>query len=83
MLPNVFGLYNSADYINANDTVLHIGYSVSANPDSISHNQYSLIRDGYAEDFLNGVPGSGAATQQWEYQNLLGYTIECLIACVV
>ena len=63
LLPNIFGLYNSADYINANDTVLHIGYSVSANPDSISHNQYSLIRDGYAEDFLNGVPGSGAAYQ--------------------
>ena len=62
LLPSVFALYNSADYINAKDTVLHIGYSVSANDDA-SHNQYSLIRDGYAEDFLSGVPGSGAAYQ--------------------
>jgi hypothetical protein len=62
LLPNVFGLYNCASYINATDTVLHIGYSESSN-DSVAHNQYSLIREGYAEDFLNGVPGSGAAYQ--------------------
>ena len=62
LLPSVYGLYNSADYINAKDTVLHIGYAETANDDA-AHNQYSLIRDGYAEDFLSGVPGSGAAYQ--------------------
>ena len=62
LLPNVFGLYNCFNYINANDTVLHIGYADSTN-DSVAHNQYSLIRNGYAEDFLAGLPGSGAAYQ--------------------
>jgi hypothetical protein len=62
LLPNVFGLYNCSSFVNATDTVLHIGYSVTAN-DDVAHNQYSLIRDGYAEDFLSGVPGSGAAYQ--------------------
>jgi hypothetical protein len=62
LLPSVFGLYNCAAYINAKDTVLHIGYSETTN-DDVAHNQYSLIRDGYPEDFLSGVPGSGAAFQ--------------------
>ena len=62
LLPSVFGLYTCSEYINATDTVLHIGYSVSTN-DSVAHNQYNLIRDGYADDFLSGVPGSGAAYQ--------------------
>jgi hypothetical protein len=62
LLPNVFGLNNCSSFINANDTVLHIGYSVTAN-DDVAHNQYSLIRAGYPDDFLSGVPGSGAAYQ--------------------
>ena len=62
LLPNVFGLYNCFEYINANDTVLHIGYAVTTN-DDVAHNQYSLIRAGYADDFLSGVPGSGALYQ--------------------
>ena len=60
--PNIFGLYNSADFINANDTVLHIGYKSGSN-DDVGHEQFSLIRAGYADDFLDGVPGTGAAYQ--------------------
>lgn len=59
---NVFGLYNSADYINANDTILHIGYGTGIN-DDVVYNQFSLIRAGYPDDFLDGLPGSGAAYQ--------------------
>ena len=62
LLPNVFGLYNCFPYINAKDTVLHIGYSTSTNNDA-THNQYSLIRVNYPDDFLPGIPGSGAAYQ--------------------
>ena len=62
LLPNVFGLYNCFPYINANDTVLHIGFSTGKN-DDVAHSQYSLIRANYADDFLPGVPGSGAAYQ--------------------
>jgi len=69
LLPSVFGLYNGFEFINANDTVLHIGYSTGTNSD-VSHNQYSLIRANYANDFLPGVPGSGAA-----YQNHLAVGI--------
>jgi len=61
-LPSVFGLYNCFPYINAKDTVLHFGYSTGANDDA-THNQYSLIRANYADDFLPGVPGSGASYQ--------------------
>ena len=67
-LPSVFGLYNCFDYINNNDTVLHIGYSTAENDDA-AHNQYSLIRSNYADDFLPGVPGSGAA---YQYHSAVG-----------
>lgn len=33
LLPNVFGLYNATQSINANDTVLNIGYSTGTNDD--------------------------------------------------
>jgi hypothetical protein len=62
LLPNVFALYNCFDYINAKDTVLHIGYSITVS-DDVAHNQYSLIRANYPDDFLSGVPGSGAGYQ--------------------
>jgi len=62
LLPNVFALYNSQSYINANDSVLHIGYSTgSGNVET--HNQYSLIRSNYADDFLPGLPGVGNVTR--------------------
>ena len=62
LLSNVFGLYNCFEYINAKDTVLHIGYATGSN-DDVAHSQYSLIRANYADDFLSGFPGSGAAYQ--------------------
>jgi hypothetical protein len=55
ILPNVFALYNSGTYFNANDSVLHIGFATGTN-DDVGHNQYSLIRANYADDFLPGVP---------------------------
>ena len=58
LLPSVFGLYNSAPYINANDSVLQMGFSTGTN-DDVGHNQYSLIRSNYADDFLPGFPGIG------------------------
>ena len=60
--PDIFALYNCDGYINANDTILHIGYASGSN-DDVAHDQYSLIRAGYADDFLDGIPGSGAAYQ--------------------
>ena len=62
ILPNVFGLYNSQSYINANDSVLHIGYSTGSSDVEV-HNQYSLIRSNYADDFLPGLPGVGNVTR--------------------
>jgi len=62
LLPSVFGLYNCFDFINATDTVLHIGYATGTN-DDVAHNQYSLIRANYADDFLDGLPGSAAGYQ--------------------
>ena len=55
-LPNVFGLYNCSNYINAFDTRLHLGYTTSNTNDDPIHNQYSLIRENYADDFLPGLP---------------------------
>lgn len=55
LLPNVFALYNTQEYVNANDSVLHIGFKNSTNID-VGHNEYALIRTNYAEDFLPGIP---------------------------
>jgi hypothetical protein len=54
---DIFALYNSGDNINANDTVLHIGFSTGTN-DDIAHGLYSLIRTKYADDFLPGLPST-------------------------
>ncbi len=54
LLPNTFALYNCQQYINANDSVLHIGYSSANN--TIQHEEYQLIRENFANDFLPGVP---------------------------
>ena len=61
LLPGAFALYNSYQNINANDTVLHIGFSTGTN-DDVSHGLFSLIRAGYADDFLPGFPGTGPIT---------------------
>jgi len=55
--PNVFALYNSSGFINHTYTSLHIGFSTGKNDDTI-HNEYKLIRDGVAEDFLPGIPST-------------------------
>ena len=70
LLPNVFALYNCFDYINANDTTLHIGYATGTN-DDVPHSQYSLIRAKYADDFLPGLPGTGAG---YQYLGAVGIT---------
>jgi hypothetical protein len=53
--PNVFALYNSSEFIRHTYTSLHIGFGTGKNDDTI-HNEYKLIRDGFAGDFLPGVP---------------------------
>ena len=55
LLPNTFGIYNSSDYINANDSVFHIGFSNGKSNDLV-HNEYSLIRENFEDDFLPGFP---------------------------
>jgi hypothetical protein len=59
---DTFAIYNCKPYINANDSVLHIGY-VTGQQDNPGHSQYDLIRTNYADDFLPGVPGSFNITQ--------------------
>ena len=54
---DIFALYNCGDNINANDTVLHIGFSTGTN-DDVSHSLYNLIRTNYADDFLPGLPST-------------------------
>jgi hypothetical protein len=55
LLPNIFALYNCSDFINNRDSVLHVGYS-SGNGNGVAHTQYNLIRAGYPDDFLPGLP---------------------------
>ena len=52
---NEFGLYNSAEFIQSTDSSLHVGYKQGTN-DDVPHNEFQLIRDGYADDFLHGLP---------------------------
>lgn len=52
---NVYALYNSGEYINANDSILSFSYATGNNDEAI-HNQYNLIRSNFADDFLPGVP---------------------------
>lgn len=58
LLPNTFALYNSQTFINANDTVFHVGYS-TGDKDDPSHSEYTLVRSNFADDFLPGVPKEG------------------------
>lgn len=54
---NVMGLYNTGEYVNNTDTVMHIGFATGTNDDD-SHSVYSLIRANYPDDFLPGLPAS-------------------------
>jgi len=55
--PNVFGLYNCNEFINSTTTSVHVGFKSGNNDDTV-HNQFQLIRDGFAGDFLTGFPTS-------------------------
>ena len=55
ILPNAFALYNCAPYINANDSVFHVGYA-NGTTDDVAHSEFTLIRENYADDFLPGLP---------------------------
>lgn len=66
---NVFSLYNSNEYLNGNDTVLHVGYSTGNNDDQ-SHELFSLIRSDFADDFLPGLPKNTGFQLSTEPQSL-------------
>lgn len=53
--PNVFGLYNSAEYVNDISTNLHLGFG-NNNTGPASHQEFQLIRSEYPDDFLPGFP---------------------------
>ena len=68
---NVFAMYNSSENINANDSVLHIGYLTGSN-DDVSHSLFNLIRTDYADDFLPGLPNtSSIAVPESLYNKML------------
>ena len=68
---NVFGIYNSKSYINANDSVLHVGFT-TGQENNPAHQQFDLIRSNFKDDFLPGVPGSFGITEpQSLYDRLL------------
>ena len=50
-------LYNCKPYINSINTVLNISYN-NSDQDNPSHQEFDLIRQDYADDFLPGVPGT-------------------------
>jgi hypothetical protein len=60
VLPNTFSIYNSGNFFNADDTVFHIGFANGSSQD-IVHNEYSLIRENFADDFLPGFPNTNNA----------------------
>ena len=54
---DIFAIYNCFEYVNANDSILHIGYATGTG-DDVPHTQYNLIRAGAPDDFLPGLPNS-------------------------
>ena len=67
---NIFSLFNSGGYVNATDTVLHIGFSTGTN-DDVSHSIFNLIRANYTDDFLPGFPGTSGVTVPGSLYNKL------------
>jgi len=53
--PNVFGLYNASDFITDLTSSLYIGFSSGSN-ETPAYNEYKLIRAGYEDDFIAGIP---------------------------
>ena len=58
LLPNTFALYNTQEYVNDTDSVLHLGYATGST-DNEAHTEYTLIRENFADDFLPGLPRFG------------------------
>ena len=64
-------LYNTKQFLNANSTILQIGFS-TGQQDNPAHQSFTLIRTDYADDFLPGVPGTrGYVTPESLYDRLL------------
>jgi hypothetical protein len=42
--PSAFGLYNSDSYIDADNTILHIGYDLSSN-ENVIHSEFQLVQE--------------------------------------
>jgi hypothetical protein len=61
ILPNAFALYNCSPYINANDSVFHVGFA-NGTSDDAAHNEFTLIRENYPDDFLPGLPSKTIKT---------------------
>jgi len=61
LLPNAFALYNTTEYVNNTDTVMHVGFATGTN-DDVSHSAYTLIREN-TDDFLPGLPGTPGVTR--------------------
>ncbi len=59
---NIFAIYNCKPFINANSSVLHVGFT-TGQENNPAHQQFDLIRSNFADDFLPGVPGSFGITQ--------------------
>ena len=55
LLPNTFSMYNCGSFFDGTDTIFHIGYNNNTG-DDVAHNEYSLIRENFADDFLPGFP---------------------------
>lgn len=51
--PDAYALYNAREYINGTQTNMHIGFSTGTG-ESVTHNEFKLIRSNYPEDFLPG-----------------------------
>jgi hypothetical protein len=60
---NSVALFNSTNYVRANNSALHIGYSSTVNSDQ-KHIEFNLIREGDPFDFLNGVPNTRRVGQE-------------------
>ncbi len=74
VLPNSFALYNCSSFINANDSVFHIGYATGISGD-VSHSDYTLIRENYPDDFLPGLPTTKPTRNNIVSQNVDVYSL--------
>ena len=55
LLPSTIAMYNASTFFNADDSVFHIGFATGESGD-VAHQEFTLIGEGNAEDFLPGFP---------------------------